>query len=255
MLVGLCLAVLATSFISGILGMAGGMILMGILLALMPVSAAMVVHGTTQLASNGWRALLWREHIDWRVFRGYAIGALLALAAFSALQIVLSRAMVLIVLGLTPFSVYLLPRRLQLNVDRPGHATACGLICMAVQLLSGVSGPLLDTFFLPSALNRKAVVATKAAVQTLSHASRIGFFGVVLAGLTGTHADAPAWPVALLLMACAIAGTSISRRVLERMTDADFRSWTRRAVLTAGSVYLASGLWLVTGATLPSLSF
>ncbi|RYF43884.1 MAG: sulfite exporter TauE/SafE family protein [Comamonadaceae bacterium] len=243
MILALCLAVLATSFISGILGMAGGMILMGILLALMPVSAAMVVHGTTQFASNGWRALLWREHIDWRVFRGYAIGALLALAAFSALQIVLSRAMVLIVLGLTPFSVYLLPRKLQLNVDRRGHSGACGLVCMAVQLLAGVSGPLLDTFFLSSALDRKAVVATKAAVQTLSHASRIAFFGVVLAG----GADAPGWPVAALLMACAIAGTSISRRVLERMTDADFRSWTRRAVLTAGSVYLASGLWLAAG--------
>lgn len=247
----LCLAVLATSFISGILGMAGGMILMGILLALMPVSAAMVVHGTTQFASNGWRALLWRRHIDWRVFRGYAIGALVALAAFSALQLVLSPAMVLIVLGLTPFSVYLLPRKLQLNVDRRGHAGACGLICMAVQLLSGVSGPLLDTFFLSSALDRKAVVATKAAVQTLSHAARIAFFGVVLAG----GPEALGWPVAALLMGCAIAGTSISRRVLERITDADFRSWTRRAVMSAGSIYLASGLWLAAGATLPSLLF
>lgn len=240
----LCFSVLATSFLSGILGMAGGMVLMGILLALMPVSSAMVVHGTTQFASNGWRAVLWRRDINWRVFRGYALGALVALAAFSAMQIVLGRAMVLIVLGLTPFSVYLLPRQLQLNVDRRGHPAACGLICMAVQLLSGVSGPLLDTFFLSSAMNRKAVVATKAAVQTLSHASRIAFFGVLMATITGTGADAPGWPVAVLLMACAIAGTSISRRVLERMTDADFRSWTRRAVMTAGSVYLASGLWL-----------
>ena len=49
-------SILSTAFISGIFGMAGGMILMGILLAMMPVAAAMVLHGVTQMASNGWRA-------------------------------------------------------------------------------------------------------------------------------------------------------------------------------------------------------
>ena len=64
-----------TSFISGILGMAGGMILMGVLLALFPVPAAMLMHGISQFASNGWRAaMLWRS-VDWRVLRGYALGA------------------------------------------------------------------------------------------------------------------------------------------------------------------------------------
>ena len=66
-------AVLVTSFIFGILGMAGGMILMGVLLALLPLPAAMMLHGITQLASNGWRAWLRRTHVNWRVFRGYAL--------------------------------------------------------------------------------------------------------------------------------------------------------------------------------------
>jgi uncharacterized protein len=56
-------AILSTSFISGVFGMVGGMILMGVLLAIMPVAAAMVLHGVTQMASNGWRAWLWRTHI------------------------------------------------------------------------------------------------------------------------------------------------------------------------------------------------
>jgi len=54
----LAAAVLSTSFVSGIFGMAGGMILMGILLAIMPLAAAMVLHGLTQMAANGWRARL-----------------------------------------------------------------------------------------------------------------------------------------------------------------------------------------------------
>ncbi len=71
-LVTLAVTALVTSFISGILGMAGGMIFMGVLLALLTVPQAMVLHGVTQLAANGWRAILWRTSIDWRVFRGNA---------------------------------------------------------------------------------------------------------------------------------------------------------------------------------------
>lgn len=63
-LVALLLAfvVVATSFLSGIFGMAGGLILLGVLLALLDVAPAMVLFGTTQLAANGWRGALWRAH-------------------------------------------------------------------------------------------------------------------------------------------------------------------------------------------------
>ena len=56
----------ATAFLSGLFGMAGGLILIGVLLAFMPLPTAMVLHAITQMASNGWRALLWRAHIRWR---------------------------------------------------------------------------------------------------------------------------------------------------------------------------------------------
>src|SRR5215831_1865690 len=83
---------LVTSFISGILGMAGGMILMGILLATLPLPAAMMLHGISQLAANGWRAMMLRRQVDWRVVRGYAVGAALALGAFAATRVVAGRA-------------------------------------------------------------------------------------------------------------------------------------------------------------------
>ena len=40
----------------------------------------MVLHAITQMASNGWRALLWRAHIRWRPVFVYLIGCALALA-------------------------------------------------------------------------------------------------------------------------------------------------------------------------------
>ena len=59
----LCLLMVGTSLLSGIFGMAGGMILIGVLLATMPVPEAMMLHGITQMASNGWRGLLWWRHV------------------------------------------------------------------------------------------------------------------------------------------------------------------------------------------------
>ena len=47
---------LVTSFISGIFGMAGGIILMAVLVALVSVATAMVVHGGIQMFANGYRA-------------------------------------------------------------------------------------------------------------------------------------------------------------------------------------------------------
>src|SRR6202171_1102185 len=134
----LAVSAVVTSFISGILGMAGGMILMGILLALLPLPAAMMLHGITQLASNAWRALLWRDQVDWRVFRGYAYGALLALGIFAAVKLVVGKPVALIVMGLTPFVALALPEKLHLNVERPGHPFSCGIICTALALTAGV---------------------------------------------------------------------------------------------------------------------
>lgn len=239
MLLVLSSSVLATSFLSGIFGMAGGMVLMGILLALMSVEKAMVVHAVAQLASNGWRAVLWWRSIRWRVLRGYALGAAVIVAALAAVDLALSRGAVLVVLGLTPFMAWLLPPQARLDVDRRGHPFLCGVTCMGVQMLSGVSGPLLDTFFVRSALSRHEVVSTKAAIQALSHATRIAFFGAMVAS-----AEQPIEPaLAVLLVLSAVAGTSASRLVLDRMSDAGFRAATRWIVMALGAVYLVSGVW------------
>src|SRR5690606_25086002 len=142
------ISVLATSFISGIFGMAGGMILMGVLVAFMPVSAAMVLHGAAQLTSNGWRAFLWRRHIDFRIFGRFLVGLLLAGLLFSFIGFIPDRALVLITLGIVPFLVVIIPRQFVPQVTTRGGAEMCGFLNTAMQFVAGVSGPLLDIFFM-----------------------------------------------------------------------------------------------------------
>src|SRR4051812_33370622 len=49
----LALLMIFTALLSGVFGMAGGLILVGVLLVLMPLPQAMVLHAVTQMASNG----------------------------------------------------------------------------------------------------------------------------------------------------------------------------------------------------------
>src|ERR1700687_3023368 len=71
MIAALGLLMVGTAFLSGLFGMAGGLILIGVLLTLMPLPSAMVLHAITQMASNGWRAFLWRGPIRGGAGAGY----------------------------------------------------------------------------------------------------------------------------------------------------------------------------------------
>ena len=237
----LAVSALVTSFISGILGMAGGMILMGVLLAVVPLPVAMMLHGITQLASNAWRGLMWRKEVDWRVFRGYMYGAIVMTVVFAVVKLVVSKPIALIAMGLTPFVTLALPEKLHLNVERKGHATACGIICTTLSLTSGVSGPILDVFFVRSKMGRHAVIATKAMTQSLSHILKIVYFGAFLAVEGGNVHPA----LAAMMVALAFTGTSLSKHVVARMNDQSFRMWTRWTVMTLGVFYLASGILML----------
>src|SRR2546430_15908842 len=115
----LCLAMVGTSFLSGIFGMAGGMILVGILLAIMPVPEAMMLHGVTQLASNGWRGLLWWRHVRLAPVVAYMTGCALALGGWTFTRYVPSLPGALLLLGFPPFLVRLVPESHPPNAGRP----------------------------------------------------------------------------------------------------------------------------------------
>src|SRR5262249_30016778 len=138
----LCLTMVATSFLSGLFGMAGGMILIAVLLALLPLPAAMALHAATQMASNGWRALLWHRHCRWIVVSAYVAGCGLALGAWSLWLYVPSKPLALIFLGVTPFLVRLFPADIKLDPESLPQGVLYGTVCMTLMLLTGVAGPL-----------------------------------------------------------------------------------------------------------------
>ncbi|MPZ38223.1 MAG: TSUP family transporter [Rhizobiales bacterium] len=241
MMLVLCLVMLATSFLSGIFGMAGGMILIGVLLVLLPVQTAMVLHAVTQMASNGWRGLLWRKHVRWRPVAFFVSGCLLALTVWSLTRYVPSTPVALILLGVTPFLVKLFPADWQPNPESRLQATAYGTVCMTLMLLTGVAGPLIDSFFLGSGkLDRREIVATKAMCQVIGHGLKLAYFGSIIeqAGMLD--------PVlAVLAIVSSMVGTTVAKRFLEMMSDGQYRLWAGRIIATIAGYYIIHGMTLL----------
>jgi uncharacterized membrane protein YfcA len=236
----LCAVMVGTAFLSGVFGMAGGLVLVGVLLAMMPVPDALALHAVTQAASNGWRGLLWWRHVHWRAAAIFLSGAGVAMAVWSFTQYVPEKAVALLMLGGTPFLVRLVPASLRPQPTRISHGLGYGLVSMSLMLLTGVSGPLLDTFFLGGGMERRQVVATKAVCQTACHAAKYVYFSGI-AATTGSVDPL----LAVLAVGMSMLGTSLARRFLEAMTDAQYRLWANRIITVIASYYLIQGGWLL----------
>jgi len=227
-----------TSFLSGIFGMAGGMILLGVLLNYFDVAAGMILFSVIQLFANGWRVVQWRNYVRWPIFGWYVAGAAISFVGMWIIAFVPDKATVYLTLGLMPFTVEALPAAMRPNIEWRGVPFATGIATTIVQILAGVGGLFLDIFFQKSTLDRKTTNATKAVAQSFSHVMRVFYFGS-LAGV----GDLPLWMTgpAILL---AIGGTSLAPFVIERMTDHGFRQWTRAIIFAISGVYLIRAGWL-----------
>jgi len=231
---------IATAFLSGIFGMAGGLILMGVLLALLPVPEAMALHAVTQMASNGWRGLLWWRHVRWRAAAAFLFGCSVAFALWIFWRYVPSKPVAFLLLGVTPFLVRVLPADLKPDPERLLHGTLYGSACMTLMLLTGVSGPLLDTYFLGGGMERRQIVATKAVCQVFGHGAKFVYFG----GLVDQAAGLDPW-MAVLAIAASVIGTSLARPILDRLTDTQYRRWATHIITTIAIAYLAQGSYML----------
>ena len=235
---------LVTSFISGIFGMAGGIILMAVLVALVSVATAMIIHGGIQMFANGYRAFLLRDAIDWRVFGHYCIGAAAGIATLFFVSWTPDKRALYLLLGLTPMLVWLPKERLHLDIKRREHAIIAGFGVQGLNTLAGVAGPMLDLFFVQADMTRQQIVATKSVTQALSHFVKIAFWSVPIVTAAGWSALPPWWLFAAAIP-LSMLGTTLGKRVLERMNDIDFRKWMKGLVTAIGVVLLmrAAGLY------------
>lgn len=242
MLITIIATILFTSLVSGIIGMGGGMILMGVLSILLPVKKAMILHGVTQFAANGSRAYIHRKHIHWQILPTYIVGALLSFAIALSLSIVPSKEFILTAIGLFAVAAVLLPRTFPIDIQNKKSSLSCGFIVTFAQIFAGASGPVVDIFMSNSSLKRHEVIATKAITQTLGHLIKLAYYGTLIQ-MSSEQLDSDAlqsWFLATAVIS-ACAGSRLGKCVLDKLSEGQFRQWSRFILLVIGLLYLVKG--------------
>ncbi|HEX3363434.1 TSUP family transporter [Phenylobacterium sp.] len=234
-----------TAAISGVFGMAGGLMLKGALALVLPVSATFVVHGLLQLVANGWRAILHRKFVSWKIAAIYALGAFTAGGLIGLVVYEPTRATLYLLMGLVPGLVWLPQGWVKVDASRPSQAYICGLSVTGMNLTAGVAGPLLDVFFVRTTLTRHQIVATKAATQVFSHMMKVAVYGAPLIAAGGK--GIPPWWVFALAIPLSMLGTAAGGILLNRLSDVDFKRYLRLILTVIGAVYLVQAARLYLG--------
>jgi uncharacterized membrane protein YfcA len=237
----LVVAVLLTSTLSGVFGMVGGMLLLWMLLFIMPAATAIAVQGVLQLVANVSRAYLARAWIDWRIIRFSTIGLAASLLLLALVSYTPNRAFISICVGLLPITAWIPTRWAHLNATRPLHAMGCGFVSGGLNIGVGVAGPIVDVFFVRTSMDRRQIIATKAALQVLSHVAKIVFYSGSLwllsaAELTSIGIASP----------FSVIGSFIGHHILLRLTNDGFRRGTLCLVTAIGAIYVVQGVYLLT---------
>lgn len=216
----LALVAAASAALSAVVGMAGGIVLLAVMLLYWPPLVAIPIHGAIQLVSNGSRTLVLREHVVWRLVPRFA--ALLLPCAFAGLA--LARALppgaTRLAIGIFVLIATWRPQWLRVGTASTDPERRLFWLGGAVGFLSttiGAVGPMMAPFFLQLGLDRQGLVGTKAACQSLQHVAKLVAFGV-----TGFVFREWLGPLALLA-AAVVVGTWLGSRLLVRVSETNFR--------------------------------
>jgi uncharacterized membrane protein YfcA len=241
----LAAAALATSMLSAIVGMAGGIILLSVMLLFLEPLVAIPLHGVIQLVSNSSRTFIQRRHVHWSIIGSYAVLLLPASIVGLHIATALSPPVARLIIGVFVLAATWLPGLLLLGTH-PERAEPrrrfllLGGVVGTVNMTVGATGPLIAPFFLNLGLSRQSLVGTKSASQALGHAVKIAVFG--FAGFAY-----PEYALVLaLLCVLVVAGTWIGSHLLDHVSELWFTRLFKTALtLVALRLVIGEGLALL----------
>lgn len=219
-----------TALLSAVVGLAGGMTLLAVMLLFYDPWVVLPIHGAIQLISNLARSFFQRRHIETWILGRFSI--LLVPAALLGLYVgrELPAEATKVAIGVFVLVATWQPRWLFFGAHpesiEPGtRFLAMGGVVGFLNMTVGATGPFSAPFFLNLDLSRHAMVGTKAATQALGHTVKIALFAA--AGFAFARYALPL----LVLALCTVAGTWAGSRILDRVSEATF-THLYRAVLT-----------------------
>jgi uncharacterized membrane protein YfcA len=195
----------ATSTLTAITGVGGGMMLIAIMPGFLPPAAIVPVHATVQLFSNSSRALFGWQFLRWEFVLGFVAGAI-AGGLFAA--------------GITR-EINLWGPGIRLRLPPAGEFIVIGALQTGLSMIVGATGPLGQAALIRRQLRRDALVVTAALMMSFTHLIKI-----VLFALLGFSFLAY-WKIILGMSLGVIAGAWMGTRIRYRIPEDPFRKILR----------------------------
>jgi uncharacterized membrane protein YfcA len=205
-----------TAALSGVAGIGGGTILIGVLYALgLAPTVAVPLHATVQFVSNLSRTVAYARHVEWRAAGWYLLTAAptpFLVAPFVATANV--NLVLLLLAGLILAS--LAPTRDGGEPLKPVPSfLLAGFLNGTLGMFVSATGLFIGRLFLRPEWSKETVIATLAMTQTLGHLLRV--LGYAWVGFSvGAQLDMLV-PLVLAVIAGTFAGKALNRRLDEAL--------------------------------------
>ena len=233
----LTVAALLTAGLSAVLGMAGGIVLLAVMLFFFEPLVAIPLHAVVQLASNGSRSLMQWRNVERSIVLPYAL--LLLPGAYAGVQLAQALPTNVMRIGIGVFILVATWRKVWLGRAVIGERFPRFLVVGGAAgffgPLVGATGPLIAPFFLDQGLSRQQIVGTKAACQVLGHVSKVALFGFV------GFAFHEQLDVLVAMTLAVVLGTWMGTQVLEKVSEPLFLTLYRAALTLAALRLILAG--------------
>lgn len=212
----LSLTSMVTSFIAGITGLAGGLLLIAMMPFWLAPAAIVPVHGVVQFVSNASRvAFAWRS-VYWPVVTSFTLGSLLGLAVFGTMYRSIPVDWIPACIGGYILLTIWHPWFSQF-MARFRHIWALGFVQTGLGVVVGTTGPLTTALLAQKLQDKEQLVATNALLMGQSHG-----FKVILFGIMGFGFSDHVWLITTMV-AGALLGTWIGTQVRRRISELHFQ--------------------------------
>lgn len=216
---------LITSTITGVFGLGGGLLLIGLMPFLLPVPAIIPIHGVTQLASNASRAIFAFRDIQVAAIAPFLLGSLLGVFLFALLLRYISLDYLPLLIG-----SYILLSQWSAGFNRLiRHLESfflVGFLQSGLAVIAGAPGPIAMTLLTKRFDNRHEVVATGAALMTITHGLKIIAF-ILLGVKLWSYSE-----IMVAMLLGAVAGSFLGTKLRYRAIDSAVFSLALKIVLS-----------------------
>lgn len=164
-----------TSTIAGVVGLGGGMILIAILPSFLPINALVPVHGLTQLSSNLSRAVFGYKDVKVEVIPKFLIGSLAGVSFFAIILYFVSLTYIPLFIGIY-ILLSLWSQKFNDKIKKFESYYLIGFIQSGFSIVVGATGPLATTLLVKDYNDKHTVVATAAALMSITHLLKVFAF-------------------------------------------------------------------------------